>query len=193
MAKVSIIGAGNVGATAGFVILMKKLADIVLVDIVDSVLGKALDMKQAGTIEGFPNSVIGTKDFSEIKDSDVVVITAGKVRTPDMTREDLLEGNSKIVKGILGEIKEHCPNAFLIIVTNPLDLLVDMVIKEGFDKKKVIGQSGVLDSCRFMTFLGKGSEGIVIGYHSDDMIPVVSCAFMTMAPLGLSILAQSPS
>lgn len=176
MPKVSIIGAGNVGATAAFVILMKELADVVMVDIVDSVKGKALDMQQAGAIEGFTNSVVGTKDFSEIKDSDIVAITAGKVRTPEMTREDLLEGNWKIVKNVLGEVKRYCPNAFLVIVTNPLDLLVDLVIKEGFDRKKVVGQSGVLDSARFKTFLGRGSEGMVIGYHSDDMVPLVSCA-----------------
>ncbi len=108
MPKVSIVGAGNVGATAGFAILMKNLADVIMIDIVDSVKGKALDMQQAGTIEGFSHSVIGTKDFSEIKDSDVVVITAGKVRTPDMTREDLLEGNWKIVKGVLEGIMFEC-------------------------------------------------------------------------------------
>lgn len=176
MPKVSIIGAGNVGATAAFIILMKKIADVVMVDIVDAVKGKALDMQQAATIENLGNTIIGTKNFEEIKDSDVVVITAGRVRTPDMTREDLLESNWKIVKSVLENIKTYCPNTFLIIVTNPLDLLVDLVIKEGFNKTKVVGQSGVLDSARFMTFLGKGSEGMVIGYHSDDMIPAISCA-----------------
>jgi malate dehydrogenase len=177
MAKVSIVGAGNVGATAGFVMLMNKVADIVLVDIVDAVKGKELDMWQAGTVENFENTIKGTTDFSEIKDSDVVVITAGKPRTPDIkTRENLLAINEKIVGSVLEHIKQHCPDAIIIIVTNPLDLLVDFVIKQGFDKKKVIGQSGALDSTRFMTFMGKGSEGMVIGYHSDDMIPVVSQA-----------------
>ncbi|MFC1801015.1 malate dehydrogenase [Nanoarchaeota archaeon] len=177
MSKVSIIGAGNVGATAAFVILMKRLADVVMVDIVDSVLGKALDMQQAATIEKIDNKIIGTTDFSEIKNSDIVVVTAGKPRTPDIkTREDLLEVNKGIIDNVLTQVKQYCPNAILIIVTNPLDLLVNYIIGQGFDSRKVIGQSGTLDSARFKTFLGKGSEGMVIGYHSDDMIPVVSAA-----------------
>lgn len=176
MSKVSIIGAGNVGATAAFMVLQKKLADVVLVDIVDSVKGKALDMGQAGAIEGFFNTVKGTTDFSEIKDSEIVVLTAGFPRKPGMTREDLFEANSKIVKNALTEIRKHCPNCFLIIVTNPLDLMVDLAVREGFDRKKVVGQSGVLDSARFKYFLGHGAEGMVIGYHSDDMVPLVSSA-----------------
>ncbi|MCK4588801.1 MAG: malate dehydrogenase [Nanoarchaeota archaeon] len=183
MPKVSIIGAGNVGATAAFVILMKKLADVVMVDIVDAVKGKALDIQQAGTIENIQNTIIGTKNYEEIKNSDIVVITAGKPRTPDMTREDLLETNWKIVKSILEEVKKHCPDAILIMVTNPLDLLVNLVIKQGFNPKKVIGQSGVLDSARFKTFLGKNSEGMVIGYHSDDMIPLISTAKINGKPI----------
>lgn len=176
MPKVSIIGAGNVGATAAFIILQKKLADVVLVDIVDSVKGKALDMGQAGAIEGFVQTVKGTTDFSEIKDSEIVVITAGFPRKPGMSREDLFEANSKIVKNALAEIKKHCPNCFLIVVTNPLDLMVELAVREGFDRKKVVGQSGVLDSARFKYFLGQGAEGMVVGYHSDEMVPLVSLA-----------------
>jgi len=184
MPKISIIGAGNVGATAAFIILNQKLADVTMVDIVDAVKGKALDIEQAGTILGFQNQIIGTTDFTEIKDSDIVIITAGKPRTPEIkTREGLLEVNKKIIDSVLEQIKQHCPDAIIIAVTNPLDLIVDYIIRQGFNPKKVIGQSGVLDSARFRTFLGKDSQGMVIGYHSNDMVPLVSSAKIKGKPV----------
>ncbi|NQV08955.1 malate dehydrogenase [Candidatus Woesearchaeota archaeon] len=180
MTKISIIGAGAVGATAAFCIAQKQLGDIVLVDIVESVKGKALDMFESMPHFGSDSKVTGTMDYKDIKDSDIVVITAGFPRNPGMTREDLLEKNSQIVKTVCKNIKKYAPNSIVIVVTNPLDVMCYVAFKEtGFDKKRVFGMAGTLDSVRFRCFIAdelgvsvSKVDALVLGGHGDSMVPV---------------------
>jgi len=181
MAKISIIGAGNVGSTAGFCIAQKKLGDVVLVDIVESVKGKALDILEAMPYFGSDSKITGTTDYKEIENSDIVVVTAGLPRRPGMTREDLLEKNTQIVRSVCENIKKYAPNAIVIVVTNPLDLMCYVALKTtGFDKKKVIGMAGALDSARFKAFIAEkvqvsisDVDTIVVGSHGSSMVPVI--------------------
>ncbi len=179
--KISIIGAGAVGATAAHWAAAKELGDIVLVDIIEGLpQGKALDLWEAGPIEGFDNRIVGTNDYEETVDSHVVVIAAGIARKPGMSREDLLATNKAIVGQVVGEVMKRAPHAFLIVVTNPLDTMTYLAKHvSGFPKGRVIGQAGILDSSRFRTFVAEAlqvsvedTQAIVLGGHGDSMVPL---------------------
>lgn len=190
--KVSIIGAGNVGTTLAKRIIENDLADVVLVDIVKGMAeGKCLDLLQAAPIIKHDKTCIGTDDYQHTKNSDIVVITAGFPRKPGMTREDLIEKNGKVVKEIAKKIKQFSPNATIIMVTNPLDVMTYLVYKEsGFKPKKVMGMAGVLDSSRFSHFIAdelkvsaSTIETIVLGSHGDTMVPLLSHTKIEGKPL----------
>lgn len=192
MAKVSVFGAGNVGAEVARRIAEKKLADVVLVDIVEGVpQGKALDMLQSGPVEGFDSKVTGTNDPSLIAGSDVVVVTAGLARKPGMSRDDLQAANANIVKGITDNIKKYAPQSIIIMVTNPLDVMTWLAWKvSGFDKKRVIGMAGILDTARMITFIAEELnvspskvQAMVLGGHGDLMVPVISQTKVKGRPL----------
>ena len=179
--KISIIGAGQVGATTALMLVEKEVAnEVVLIDIVESVKGKALDMMCSSPVDAFSCSVTGSCDYEQIKNSDIVVITAGLARMPGMTREDLLEKNKRIVEGVCENIVKYAPNSILIVVTNPLDVICYVVFKKtGFKKEKVIGMAGVLDSTRLRNFIAselnvspKDVQGLVLGSHGDSMVPL---------------------
>ncbi len=182
MKKVTMIGAGNVGATAVQRIAEKELADVVMIDILEGVpAGKALDMVETGPVERYDSSVIGsTNDYSPMEGSDVVIITAGLARKPGMSRDDLFNKNAAIIKGISANVKKHAPNAVVLMVTNPLDLMAYVCFKEtGFESNRVIGMAGVLDSARFASFVGmelglsvKDISAMVLGGHGDTMVPM---------------------
>ncbi len=192
-AKVTIVGAGNVGHSAAQWIVSHRLADIVLVDVIEGMpQGKALDLSEAAPIEGFDFRIIGTNAYEETADSDIVVIVAGVARKPGMSREDLLNVNAKIVKGVTEEVARRSPRACLIVVTNPLDVMVYLAHKtSGFPPERVMGQSGALDSTRFRTFIAhalgvsvQDVSAIVIGAHSDThMVPLASLATVGGIPL----------
>ncbi|MBU4445972.1 malate dehydrogenase [bacterium] len=179
--KVSIIGSGNVGVATALYLIEKKVSDIVLIDIVDGwAEGKALDIVHASPIRKYDVSVNGYTDISMIKDSEVVVVTAGKPRLPGMSREDLLRDNVKIMKSVSESIAKYAPNAVVITVTNPLDILAYVALKvTGFALKKVIGMAGILDSSRFRYFIAeelgvspKNVTALVLGGHGDLMVPL---------------------
>ncbi|MEW5898631.1 MAG: malate dehydrogenase, partial [Bacillota bacterium] len=179
--KITIVGAGNVGATCAHWAAAKELGDIVLIDVVEGIpQGKALDLMEAAPIEGFDAIITGTNDYADTAGSDVVVITAGIARKPGMSRDDLLATNSKIVKSVTEQVVKNSPDAFIIVVTNPLDVMTYVAYKaSGFSPNRVFGMSGVLDSARFRTFialeLGISFEDVttfVLGGHGDDMVPL---------------------
>ena len=179
--KISIIGAGNVGATAAHWIAAKELGDVVLLDIIEGMpQGKALDLLQSAPIGKFNVDIKGTNNYEDTKDSDIVVITSGIPRKPGMSRDDLISINTKIVKEVTQNAARHSPNAILIIVTNPLDAMVYVAAKiSNFPKHKVIGMAGILDSARFSTFVAKELnvpvseiKTMVLGGHGDSMVPL---------------------
>lgn len=180
--KLSFIGAGNVGATAAHWAAMKQLGDIVLVDIVEGMpQGKALDLMEATPVENLSGvRVVGTNGYKETADSDVVIITAGVPRKPGMSREDLVGTNQKIITGVVNQVVEYSPNAVIIMVTNPLDVMAYLTYKvSGFPKQRVIGQAGILDSARFRTFIAmkldvavENVNAFVLGGHGDEMVPL---------------------
>ena len=155
--KISIIGAGNVGSTLAFKILEEELADVVLVDIKEDLAkGKALDLEDASALLETEKSILGTSDYKDIKGSYVVVVTAGFARGPGMTREDLLLKNAGVVEEVVKNIKENAPDSIILMVTNPLDVMTYLALKvSGFDKEKVLGMAGVLDSARLSVILSK--------------------------------------
>ncbi len=178
--KVTVVGAGFVGAGVAQRLLEKELANVVLVDVVEGLpQGKALDMMESASIEGFNTAIVGTNSYDVTKDSDLVVITAGLARKPGMTRDDLQAKNAEIVGGIVKEVASRSPKAILIIVTNPLDVMSYLAWKKsGFDHKRVIGMAGVLDSARYAYFISlelkvppKEIEAVVLGGHGDLMVP----------------------
>ncbi len=182
-AKITVIGAGNVGASCAFWAAAKELGDIVLIDIpdfADKTAGKALDLSQCGPVERFDCNIVGTSDYAQAKGSDVVVITAGIPRKPGMSRDDLIQTNVKIVGSVSEKIAEVAPEAVLIIVSNPLDAMVYTAWKKsGFPTHRVVGQAGCLDIARYRTFiameLGCSVEDIsalLMGGHGDDMVPL---------------------
>lgn len=192
--KITVVGAGFTGATAAFLAAQKELGDIVLVDIPQSenpTKGKALDMAEAGPVLGFDASIIGTSDYSDTADSDVVIITAGIARKPGMSRDDLVQTNQKVMKAVTKEVVKYSPHATIIVLTNPVDAMTYTVYKEsGFPKERVIGQSGVLDTARFRTFVAqelnmsvKDVTGFVLGGHGDDMVPLVRYSYAGGIPL----------
>lgn len=192
--KISIIGSGFTGATTALFIAQKELADVVLVDIPqmeNSTKGKALDMLEASPVQGFDTNIIGTSNYEDTKDSDVVIITAGIARKPGMSRDDLVQTNQKIMKAVTKEIVKYSPNCYIIVLTNPVDAMTYTVFQEsGFPKNRVIGQSGVLDTARFRTFIAqelnlsvKDITGFVLGGHGDDMVPLVRYSYAGGIPL----------
>jgi malate dehydrogenase len=179
--KVSIIGAGNVGATAAYYVAEKVIADIVMVDVVEGVTqAKALDFLHAGPMRRYDVSIRGTGDFSEIADSDVVVITAGLPRKPGMDRMDLLKVNADIVKSASQKIAKYAPNSTVIVVSNPLDIMCHVAFRTtGFAVQRVMGMAGILDSTRFRTFVARelgcalaDVHAMVLGGHGDQMVPL---------------------
>ncbi|MBS4176066.1 malate dehydrogenase [Lederbergia citrea] len=192
--KISVIGGGFTGATTAFLLAQKELGDVVLVDIPqmeNPTKGKALDMLEAGPVQGFDANITGTSNYEDTKDSDVVVITAGIARKPGMSRDDLVQTNQKVMKSVTKEIVKHSPNCFIIVLTNPVDAMTYTVFQEsGFPKNRVIGQSGVLDTARFRTFVAqelnlsvKDVTGFVLGGHGDDMVPLVRYSYAGGIPL----------
>lgn len=197
--KVTVVGAGNVGETTAQRIAEKQLADVVLVDIVKgTAVGKALDIMQSAIIEGFDCLVTGTDDYAETQESDVVVITAGIPRKPGMSRDDLLSTNSEIVSSVTKSIVKHSPNAIIIVVSNPLDVMTQLAWKaSGFDSKRVIGMAGVLDSARYAYFIAealqtsvKDVRAMVLGGHGDTMVPVPHYSTVNGIPI-TQLLNQS--
>ncbi len=180
-AKITIIGAGNVGATCAHWAASKELGDIVLVDIVDGMpQGKALDLFEASPIEGYDSRIIGANDYEPTAGSDIVIITSGLPRKPGMSRDELLETNVKIVAEVAGQAARHSPDAVLIIVSNPLDAMVYTAWQvSGFETNKVVGQAGVLDVARFTSFIAEevgcsveDVKALLMGGHGDDMVPL---------------------
>ncbi|MCS0790527.1 malate dehydrogenase [Cytobacillus firmus] len=192
--KISVIGGGFTGATTAFLLAQKELGDVVLVDIPqmeNPTKGKALDMLEASPVQGFDANITGTSSYEDTKDSDIVVITAGIARKPGMSRDDLVQTNQKIMKSVALEIVKHSPNSYIVVLTNPVDAMTYTVFKEsGFPKNRVIGQSGVLDTARFRTFVAqelnlsvKDITGFVLGGHGDDMVPLVRYSYAGGIPL----------
>lgn len=199
--KITVVGAGFTGATAAFLAAQKELGDIVLVDIPQAenpTKGKALDMAEAGPVLGFDATITGTSDYADTADSDVVIITAGIARKPGMSRDDLVQTNQKVMKAVTKEVVKHSPNTTIIVLTNPVDAMTYTVYKEsGFPKERVIGQSGVLDTARFRTFVAqelnlsvKDVTGFVLGGHGDDMVPLVRYSYAGGIPLETLISSE---
>src|SRR5881275_1481975 len=179
--KVSIVGSGNVGATAAHWIASKELADVVLIDIIEGVpQGKGLDLLEAMPIEKRDSRVIGTNDYADTANSDIVIITAGIPRKPGMSRDDLLNTNYKIMQDVVGKVVANSPNSILIVVSNPLDAMAQAAYKiSKFNRNRVIGMAGVLDSARFRTFIAmelnvsvENVTAFVLGGHGDTMVPL---------------------
>ena len=179
--KISLIGAGQIGGTLAHLITIKELADVVLFDVVEGVAkGKALDIAQSTSVEGFNINLTGTSNYEDTKNSDVIIITAGIPRKPGMTRDDLLGTNLKIIKQVAEGIKKTSPNAFVICITNPLDVIVMALQRySGLPTNKVVGMAGILDSSRFKYFLSqeikvpvKNINALVLGGHGDTMVPM---------------------
>lgn len=192
--KISIIGAGFTGATTALMIAQKELGDIVLVDIPDfekPTQGKALDMLEASPVQGFDANIIGTANYENIRDSDLVIVTAGIARKPGMSRDDLVNTNAGIMKSVAKEIKKFAPESFVVVLSNPVDAMTYTMFKEtGFPKERVIGQSGILDTARFRTFVAeelnlsvKDITGFVLGGHGDEMVPLVRYSYAGGIPL----------
>lgn len=192
--KISVIGGGFTGATTAFLLAQKELGDVVLVDIPqmeNPTKGKALDMLEAGPVQGFDANITGTSSYEDTKDSDIVVVTAGIARKPGMSRDDLVQTNQKIMKSVAQEIAKYSPNCFIVVLTNPVDAMTYTIFKaSGFPKNRVIGQSGVLDTARFRTFIAqelnmsvKDITGFVLGGHGDDMVPLVRYSYAGGIPL----------
>ena len=192
MNKISLIGAGNIGGTLAHLAAIKKLGDVTLIDVVSGMpQGKALDLSQSSAVEGFTGSIEGTNDFSKMKGSDVIIITAGLPRQPGMSRDDLLETNGKIIKKIALDIKKFAPKAFVICITNPLDAMVYVLQKYSkLPKNMCVGMAGVLDSSRMKYFLSDALnvsvndvETFVLGGHGDDMVPLINYTTIGGVPL----------
>jgi len=190
--KISLIGAGQIGGTLAHLIATKELADVVLFDVAEGIAkGKALDISQSLAIDGANVNLIGTNNYEDTKNSDVIIITAGVPRKPGMTRDDLLGINLKIIKQVAEGIKNTSPNAFVICITNPLDVIVMALQKySGLPKNKVVGMAGVLDSSRFKHFLSqelqvpiKDIDSFVLGGHGDTMVPMPNRTKISNKPL----------
>lgn len=181
--KIALIGAGNIGGTLAHLCVLKGLGDVVLFDVIDGLpQGKALDMLEAGPIEGYDAHITGTTSYTDIAGADVCIVTAGVARKPGMSRDDLLGINCKIMSDVSSNIKQYAPDSLVIVITNPLDAMVTLTKRvTGFPKNRVVGQAGVLDSARYRTFIAQelgvsvqNVTAMVLGGHGDDMVPVRS-------------------
>lgn len=179
--KITIVGAGNVGATAAHWAAAKELGDVVLVDVIEGMpQGKALDLLEASPVEGFNVCITGTNGYEETKNSDVVIITSGLARKPGMSREDLLQKNKEIVQSVTEQIVKQSPNCVIVVVSNPLDTMTYLVLKVSkFSKNRVVGMAGILDAARFRTFVAmelnvsvEDTQAMLLGGHGDDMVPL---------------------
>lgn len=190
--KIALVGAGNIGGTLAFLSSLKQLGDVVLFDELEGIpQGKALDLSQSFPLEYCDVSISGAESYAELKGSDVVIVTAGFPRKPGMSRDDLLDGNARVMRQVGKALREHCPNAFVVVVTNPLDVMV-WILQEatGFPQHQVVGMAGVLDSARFRTFLAQALgvsyqdvQATVMGGHGDSMVPLVRYATVSGIPL----------
>ncbi len=190
--KITVIGAGNVGATCAQRLAERGYADVVLVDIVEGMpQGKALDILQSGPVVGYDSNVVGTNGYDETAGSDIAIITSGVPRKPGMSRDDLVLTNMKIVKGVTEELVKRSPDCIIIVVANPLDAMAQLALKvSGFPRKRVIGMSGILDTARFRTFVAQELNvsvgdvaAYVLGGHGDTMIPLIRMATVSGVPL----------
>ncbi|MBY0281240.1 MAG: malate dehydrogenase [Alphaproteobacteria bacterium] len=190
--KIALIGGGNIGATIAHLILQRRLGEVVMVDVTEGVpQGKSLDLLQSCAVDSIDGTIHGTNDFKEIKGSDVVIITAGIPRKPGMSRDDLLSINGKIMNSVGESIKQYCPNAFVIVVTNPLDVMVWLLQKAShLPHNRVVGMAGVLDSGRFRHFLSEALgvsvqdiQTFVLGGHGDTMVPLPRYTTVSGIPL----------
>ncbi len=190
--KVAIVGGGNVGATCALYLAERDIADIVVVDIVEGVpQGKSLDLTEAAPVRGYDTFVEGTNDYSQIRGADLVIVTAGLPRKPGMTREDLLKSNAAIITDVAKHVKQHASDAFVLVVSNPLDIMTFHMQREtGFPHRKVFGQAGVLDSMRFRAFLAmelkvsaQDIQTLVLGGHGDSMVPLLRYTTVNGVPI----------
>ncbi|RHB51752.1 malate dehydrogenase [Exiguobacterium sp. AM39-5BH] len=192
--KISVIGSGFTGATTALYLAQKELGNVVLLDIKENenpTKGKALDMQETAPIQGFDSWITGTSDYADTAESDIVVITAGIARKPGMSRDDLVSTNAKVMRAVTKEVARYSPDAIIIVLTNPVDAMTYAAFKEsGFPKERVIGQSGVLDTARFRTFVAaelnisvKDVSGFVLGGHGDDMVPLIRYSYAGGIPL----------
>jgi malate dehydrogenase len=190
--KITVVGAGNVGATVAQYTVEKELGDVVLVDVIEGVpQGKALDLLQAGPVHGYDSRLTGSNSYEDTHDSDIVVITAGLARKPGMTRDDLLFKNAEIVGSVIEQVTPRSRNAILILVTNPLDAMVQLAWKRsGFPPERVLGMAGVLDSARFRTFIAQELDvsvenvtAFVLGGHGDSMVPLPRFSTVAGVPI----------
>lgn len=190
--KIGLVGSGNIGGTLAHLIALKELADVTLVDIAEGVpQGKALDLSQSGAVEGFDTHLEGAQTYSALKGCDVVIVTAGLPRKPGMSRDDLLATNTNIIRQVAQGIRENCPKAFVIVITNPLDAMVYVMQQEsGLPTNKVVGMAGVLDMSRFQLFLSQACNvsiedvtALVMGGHGDTMVPLVNYSTVAGIPL----------
>ncbi|MXQ54112.1 malate dehydrogenase [Shimazuella alba] len=192
--KISVIGAGFTGATTALMLAQKELGDIVLVDIPQAenpTKGKALDMLEASPVQGFDANITGTSSYEDTAESDVVIITAGIARKPGMSRDDLVNTNAKVMRSVTEQVVKYSPESIILVLTNPVDAMTYEVFRtSGFPKHRVIGQSGVLDTARFRTFVAKelnisveDISGFVLGGHGDDMVPLVRYSYAGGIPL----------
>jgi len=179
--KITVVGAGHVGATTAQHLVDQELGDVVLVDIVEGFpQGKALDLQESGPVRGFDSNLVGTNGYEETAESDLVVITSGVPRKPGMSREDLLETNKRIVESVVAQVVERSPQTTLILVTNPLDTMTYLALKRsGFPRNRVMGMAGILDTARFKTFIAmelgvsvEDIQAVLLGGHGDEMVPL---------------------
>lgn len=199
--KITVVGAGFTGATTALMLAQKELGDVVLLDIPqleNPTKGKALDMLEAGPVQGFDAQITGTSSYADAAHSDIVIITAGIARKPGMSRDDLVNTNAGIVKSVCENVKEVAPDSIVIILSNPVDAMTYVAYQAlGFPKNRVIGQSGVLDTARYLTFISQelnvsveDVKGVVIGGHGDDMVPLVRYTYAGGVPIEKLISAD---
>lgn len=190
--KIALVGSGNIGGTLAHLSAIKELGDVTLFDIAEGIpQGKSLDLAQSGPVEGFDSKMIGTNDYKDLKDSDVVIVTAGVARKPGMSRDDLVEINTKVMKQVGEGIKDNCPKAFVICITNPLDAMVGVLQRaSGLPTNMVVGMAGVLDSARFRHFLAEEFDvsvsdvtAFVLGGHGDTMVPLARYSAVAGIPV----------
>lgn len=196
--KIAVIGAGYTGATTAFLLAQKELGDVILLDlpgVEDPTKGKALDMLEASPIQRFNSKIIGTSSYEDIKDANMVIITAGIPRKPGMSRDDLVNTNAKVMKSVAEQVKEYAPDSIVLVLSNPVDAMTYVCQQvTGFPKNRVIGQSGVLDTARFNTFVAEelnvsveDISGFVLGGHGDEMVPLIRYSYAGGIPLELLI------